>query len=75
MGVTSIRATQPGRWAYRSHHSLLTDRRRAMVGWIVLVVGVAVMIVLTWWSSKGPDNGPGDELARKFRNSGGPMGM
>lgn len=46
-----------------------------MVGWIVLVVGVVVILALTWWSSKGRGNGPGDELARKFRNSGGPMGM
>lgn len=62
-------------WAYRSFHLLYEDRRSAMVGWIVLVVGVVVILALTWWSSKGRGNGPGDELARKFRNSGGPMGM
>jgi hypothetical protein len=45
-----------------------------MAEWIALVVVLVVIAVLSWWSGGAPDNGPGDELARKFRNSGGGMG-
>ncbi len=45
-----------------------------MAEWIALAVVLVVIAVLSWWSSSAPDVGPGDELARKFRNSGGGMG-
>ncbi len=46
-----------------------------MVGWIALVVGVVVMLALVWWSAKGPDDGPGGEKAREFRERGGWGGL
>jgi hypothetical protein len=46
-----------------------------MVGWIVFVVVVIVLLLLSWWNGQGKDDGPGDELARKFRSSGGWLGM
>jgi hypothetical protein len=46
-----------------------------MAEWIALAATVVVFGVLSWWSARTPDNGPGDELARKYRNSGGGFGL
>lgn len=46
-----------------------------MAEWIALVVALVVIAVLSWWSAQSPDNGPGDELARKYRDSGGGWGL
>ncbi len=45
-----------------------------MIKWIVLGAAVAALVALLWWSAGAPDRGPGDNLARKFRRSGGWMG-
>lgn len=46
-----------------------------MVGWIALIVIVVVMLALVWWRASTPDDGPGGELARKFRQRGGWGGL
>ena len=47
-----------------------------MAEWIALMVVLIALGALTWWSSSGPED-PQDELARKFRDSGGwgPTGL
>ncbi len=45
-----------------------------MVGWMVLVAAVAALVALLWWSAGVPERGPGDKLARRFRESGGWLG-
>jgi hypothetical protein len=46
-----------------------------MVGWIVQGVAVVAMLLLIWWSARGTDHGPRDEMARKFGQRGGPTGL
>ena len=46
-----------------------------MAEWIALGVNLVVIAALSWWSGGAPDVGPGDELARKYRNSGGGWGL
>jgi|tagenome__1003787_1003787.scaffolds.fasta_scaffold20199160_2 hypothetical protein len=46
-----------------------------MAEWIALVVSLVVIGALSWWSGGAKDVGPGDELARKYRNSGGGWGL
>ena len=46
-----------------------------MAEWIALVLTLVVFAGLSWWNAKSPDKGPGDELARKYRDSGGGWGL
>ena len=46
-----------------------------MIAWIVVAALVVVIALRIWWSARRPARGPGDELAEKFRTSGGWGGM
>ena len=45
-----------------------------MIRLILLVLAVVALLALIWWSAGLPERGPGDRLARKFRQSGGGFG-
>ena len=46
-----------------------------MAEWIALVVALVAIGALSWWSGGAKDVGPGDELARKYREKGGSWGL
>ncbi|MDQ1601855.1 MAG: hypothetical protein QOD68_3329 [Actinomycetota bacterium] len=46
-----------------------------MAEWIALGVNLVVIAALSWWSARAPDVGPGDELARRYREKGGTWGL
>ena len=42
--------------------------------WIVGGIAVAVLLALMWFTASRPESGPGDRLARKYRERGGNWG-
>jgi ABC-type transporter Mla subunit MlaD len=41
---------------------------------VLLVLAVVALLALIWWSAGLPERGPGDRLARKYRERGGGLG-
>lgn len=46
-----------------------------MIVWFVVTAMVVLIGLLVWWSAGRPPRGPADELAEKFRKSGGWGGL